>query len=105
MHAHTQVLADMLDPGVNQGQRGYGTRSCNTHTHRAALTVSRQHVHICVHPHTQVLADMLDPGVNQVQILTELRLNKCGIPEAGGLAIAKALTRGNDVGEPAWHAL
>ena len=40
---------------------------------------------------------MVNPELHQVQMLTELRLNKCGIPDQGGVALARALLNGNNV--------
>ena len=39
----------------------------------------------------QVIANVLDPHLTPYQFLTTVTLNKCNIPEAGGLAIAKAV--------------
>ncbi|GLI68625.1 hypothetical protein VaNZ11_013103, partial [Volvox africanus] len=43
----------------------------------------------------RALADMLDPTVTPYQFVKQLHLNKCGIPEGGGRALAIALSRGN----------
>ncbi|KAL6748153.1 hypothetical protein V8C86DRAFT_2885468 [Haematococcus lacustris] len=43
----------------------------------------------------KVVAGLVDPCVTQHQFLTQLRLDRCGIPEAGGLAIFTALAAGN----------
>lgn len=40
---------------------------------------------------------MLDPTLTPRQFIFELKLNKCGLPEAGGMEIAKAIMQGNHV--------
>ena len=46
----------------------------------------------------QVVANVLDPQMTPYQFLSTLVLNKCGIPEAGGIAIARAIMNSNQVG-------
>jgi Ran GTPase-activating protein (RanGAP) involved in mRNA processing and transport len=41
------------------------------------------------------LPQLLNPGRNPSQFLVSLNLAKCGIPEAGGLALAAGLAAGN----------
>ncbi|GLC61910.1 hypothetical protein PLESTB_001818300, partial [Pleodorina starrii] len=43
----------------------------------------------------RALADLLDPTVTPYQFVKQLLLDKCGIPEGGGRALAMALSRGN----------
>ena len=46
------------------------------------------------------MSRVLDANSTPHQFLTELRLNKCGIPEAGGMALFQALQNGNHVRPP-----
>ena len=45
----------------------------------------------------KVVAHVLDPHKTLFQFLSTLVLNKCAIPEAGGLAIAQAIMNSNQV--------
>ncbi|GAX76994.1 hypothetical protein CEUSTIGMA_g4441.t1 [Chlamydomonas eustigma] len=45
----------------------------------------------------KVVASLLDPVSAPHQFLTSIKLSKCGIPEAGGIAIAKAIANSNQV--------
>eukprot|EP00955_Chlamydomonas_euryale_P093271 364775-Chlamydomonas_euryale.AAC.9 len=47
----------------------------------------------------KVVARVLDPCVTPNQFLHTVKLSKCSIPEAGGMALAKAIGQGNTVRE------
>jgi hypothetical protein len=46
-----------------------------------------------------VVANLLDPCMAREQFITTMIVNKCGIPEPGGMALARAIANGNTVRE------
>ena len=64
----------------------------------ALSKVVRTPCHLTLTPPSQVVANVLDPHVTPYQFLSTVILNKCAIPEAGGIAIARAVMNSNQVG-------
>eukprot|EP00798_Chlamydomonas_sp_ICE-L_P022708 gene22707-29864_t len=88
-----KIIAELLDCGLQLKHaaisKAYAASSiCNV----TSLDLSENPLGL---NGAKIIADLLDCGVTRTQFLTVLKLNKCGIPDLGGVAICAGLNNGN----------